>query len=95
MMTAEEHGWIGRAYRDGMSLGEVTRTFHHSRRKIREMQKTIPVTSSLTRLAVCVCITASPELVMNPAGSMVPYYKWWAGGETGCTRNLPVIEWGT
>lgn len=37
MLTVYDYGRIRRAYRDGMSIREIARTFHHSRRKIREV----------------------------------------------------------
>jgi transposase len=37
MLTVEEYARIRRAYRDGMSIREIARRFHHSRRKIREV----------------------------------------------------------
>lgn len=37
MLTVDEYGRIRRAHRDGMSIREIARTFHHSRRKIREV----------------------------------------------------------
>ena len=36
MLTVEDYGRIRRAHRAGMSVREIARTFHHSRRKIRE-----------------------------------------------------------
>ncbi|QDT88789.1 Integrase core domain protein [Gimesia algae] len=33
----DDYGRIRRAHRDGMSIREIARTFHHSRRKIREV----------------------------------------------------------
>jgi len=36
MLTVDDFGQIRRAHRDGMSLRAIARTFHHSRRKIRE-----------------------------------------------------------
>ncbi len=36
MLKVEEYGRICRAYRDGMSIREIARTYGHSRRKIRE-----------------------------------------------------------
>ena len=36
MLKVEEYGRIRRAYRDGMSIREIARTYGHSRRKIRE-----------------------------------------------------------
>ncbi|HYT87740.1 MAG TPA: IS21 family transposase [Gemmataceae bacterium] len=35
MLTVDDYGTIRRAYRDGMSIRELARTFHHSRYKIR------------------------------------------------------------
>ena len=37
MLTVDDYARIRRAYRDGMSLREIARTFHHSRKKIREV----------------------------------------------------------
>ena len=36
MLTVEDYGPLRRAHRDGMSIREIARTFHHSRRKVRE-----------------------------------------------------------
>src|SRR3990172_6115150 len=36
MLTVDDYGQIRGAHRDGMSLRAIARTFHHSRRKIRE-----------------------------------------------------------
>ena len=36
MLTVEDYGQVRRAHRDGMSIREIARTFHHSRRKVRE-----------------------------------------------------------
>src|SRR3972149_5666629 len=36
MLTVDDYGQIRRAHRDGMSVREIARTYHHSRRKIRE-----------------------------------------------------------
>ena len=33
----EEYGRIRRAHRDGMSIREIAREFHHSRYKVREV----------------------------------------------------------
>ena len=33
----DDYGRIRRAHRDGLSIREIARTFHHSRRKIREV----------------------------------------------------------
>src|ERR1043166_9420262 len=35
MLTVDDHGTIRRAFRDGMSIREIARTFGHSRRKSR------------------------------------------------------------
>jgi len=37
MLTVEDYAKIRRAKRDGMSIRAIARTFHHSRRKIREV----------------------------------------------------------
>ncbi len=37
MLTVEHYGRIRRAHRDGLSIRAIARTFHHSRRKIREV----------------------------------------------------------
>lgn len=37
MLTVEEYARIRRANRDGMSIREIARRFHHSRKKIREV----------------------------------------------------------
>lgn len=37
MLTVDDYGRIRRAHRDGMSIREMARTFHHSRHKIREI----------------------------------------------------------
>ena len=37
MITVDEYGRIRRAHRDGMSIREIARQFHHSRYKIREV----------------------------------------------------------
>ena len=36
MLTVDKYARIRRADRDGMSIGEIARRFHHSRRKVRE-----------------------------------------------------------
>jgi hypothetical protein len=36
MLTVEDYGVIRRAHRDGMSIRAIARTFHHSRRNVRE-----------------------------------------------------------
>ena len=37
MLTVEDYGRIRRAHRDGMSIREIARKFHHSRYKVREV----------------------------------------------------------
>lgn len=37
MLTVDDYGRIRRAHRDGMSLREIARQFHHSRHKVREV----------------------------------------------------------
>jgi transposase len=37
MLTVDHYGKIRRAYRDGMSIRDIARTFHHSRRTIRQI----------------------------------------------------------
>jgi transposase len=37
MLTVEEYRQIRNAHRDGMSIREIARTYHHSRRKIRQV----------------------------------------------------------
>ena len=37
MLTVDKYARIRRAHRDGMSIREIARTFHHSRRKVREV----------------------------------------------------------
>ena len=37
MLTVDDYAKIRLAHRDGMSIREIARTFHHSRRKIREV----------------------------------------------------------
>lgn len=36
MLTVEDYGRIRRARQDGLSIRAMARTFHHSRRKVRE-----------------------------------------------------------
>lgn len=36
MLTVDDYGVMRRAHRDGMSIRAIARTFHHSRRKVRE-----------------------------------------------------------
>lgn len=40
MLTVDDYGTIRRAHRDGMSIRDLARTFHHSRAKIREILNT-------------------------------------------------------
>jgi transposase len=37
MLTVFQYGDIRRAHRDGMSIREIARTFHHARRKVRQI----------------------------------------------------------
>ena len=37
MLTVHDYGRIRRAHRDGKSIREIARTFHHSRHKIRKI----------------------------------------------------------
>ena len=37
MLTVDDYGRIRRAHRDGMSIREMARRFHHSRHKIRRI----------------------------------------------------------
>jgi transposase len=37
MLTVDDYGKIRRAHRDGMSIRDIARTFHHSRRKVRQV----------------------------------------------------------
>lgn len=37
MLTVDHYGQIRRAFRDGMSIREIARIFHHSRAKIRQV----------------------------------------------------------
>lgn len=37
MLTVDDYGTIRRAFRDGMSIHEIARTFHHSRTKVRQI----------------------------------------------------------
>jgi transposase len=37
MLTVVQYGEIRRAFRDGMSVREIAKTYHHSRRKIRQI----------------------------------------------------------
>src|SRR3954454_24118856 len=37
MLTVDDYARIRLAHRDGMSIREIASTFHHSRRKVREM----------------------------------------------------------
>ena len=37
MLTVYQYGDIRRAHRDGMTIRDIATTFHHSRRKVREI----------------------------------------------------------
>jgi len=37
MLTVFQYGDIRRAHRDGMSIREIARTFHHSRKTVRQV----------------------------------------------------------
>jgi transposase len=37
MLTVDQYGDIRRAHRDGLSIRDLARTFHHSRRKVRQI----------------------------------------------------------
>ena len=37
MLTVDKYARIRQAHRDGMSIRAIARTFHHSRRKVREV----------------------------------------------------------
>jgi hypothetical protein len=37
MLSVDDYGQIRRAHRDGMSIRDIARTFHHSRRKVRQV----------------------------------------------------------
>jgi len=37
MLTVDKYTRIRQAHRDGMSIRAIARTFHHSRRKVREV----------------------------------------------------------
>jgi transposase len=37
MLTVDDYGRIRRAHRDGMSIREIAREFHHSRQKVRQI----------------------------------------------------------
>jgi transposase len=40
MLTVDQYGHIRRAHRDGMSIRDIARTFHHSRSKVRQILAT-------------------------------------------------------
>src|ERR1700733_9009527 len=40
MLTVDKYARIRQAHRDGMSIRAIARTFHHSRRKVREVLAT-------------------------------------------------------
>jgi len=37
VLTVDDYGAIRRARRDGMSIRRIARTFHHTRRKVRQV----------------------------------------------------------
>ena len=37
MLTVDDYGAIRTAHRDGMSIREIARAFHHSRYKVRQV----------------------------------------------------------
>jgi transposase len=37
MLTVDDYGQLRRAHRDGMSIRDIARTFHHSRRNVRQV----------------------------------------------------------
>jgi transposase len=54
VLTVDDYGAIRRAHRDGMSIREIARTFHHSRYKIRqilEQSEPVPPLQTRNRLA--------------------------------------------
>ncbi len=54
MLTVDDYGAIRRARRDGMTIREIARTFHHSRPKIRRVlgqPEPVPYTRSKPRPA--------------------------------------------
>lgn len=54
MLTVDDYGAIRRARRDGMSIRQIARTFHHTRRKIRQVlaePEPRPYTRSIERPA--------------------------------------------
>ena len=60
MVNVDEYARIRRAHRDGMSLREMARTFHHSRRKLREIVATAE---------------PKPYLRLNPPATVVDPFK--------------------
>jgi transposase len=50
VLTVDDYGAIRRAHRDGMTIREIARTFHHSRYKIRQiLEQSEPLPRSQTR----------------------------------------------
>ena len=50
MLTVDDYGAIRRAHRDGMSIHQIARTFHHSRYRVREiLHQAEPVPCPQTR----------------------------------------------
>src|SRR5271156_4817690 len=50
MLTVDDYAKIRLADRDGMSIREIARTFHHSRRKVREvLARSLPTPYTRTK----------------------------------------------
>ena len=50
MLTVDDYGAIRTAHRDGMSIREIARAFHHSRYKVRQvLEQSEPTPRSQTR----------------------------------------------
>ena len=50
MLTVDDFTRIRQAHRDGMSVRAIARTFHHSRRKVREVLTGIRIKKPYARL---------------------------------------------
>jgi transposase len=59
MLTVDDFAQIRRAHRDGMTIRQIARTFHHSRRKVREALSR-PEPQPFTRKAEPVCPVLGP-----------------------------------
>jgi len=60
VLTVDDYGAIRRARRDGMSIRQIARTFHHTRRKIRQvLEESEP--NPYTR-------TNEPEIIPSTSG---------------------------